>query len=113
MGRRIILAIVLACLLSTAAHAATYTLAWDAETSGTATGYRVFWHDATGSYDYNTPGCDVDDLILQCDVTVSGAFPFYFVARAYNANGESVDSNEVISVSSATSGSVFNGSVLR
>jgi hypothetical protein len=67
------------------------TLAWDA--SSGADGYRLFSREEGQSYNYNWPdweGADTTGTVtgLAQDTT------YYFVVRAYNAYGESGDSNE-------------------
>lgn len=80
-------------ILTTRAEAANVTLAWDPN-NPTPDGYRVFQRSENGSYDYSRPACDTQ----QTTCTIIGLQPlntYYFVARAYMANEESGDSNEV------------------
>ena len=68
-------------------------LQWDAST-GEVTGYRVYYGTTqggpyTGQYEVATTSCDIANLPLQENRT------YYFVVRAYNAAGESGNSNEV------------------
>ena len=78
---------------STEASAFDIALAWDA--SPGATGYKLFHHEEGQNYNYNHPSCDVQDTncaVFGLDATKTN----YFVVRAYNAFGESGNSNEVM-----------------
>ncbi len=68
------------------------SLQWDAST-GEVTGYRVYYCTTQGgpysaNYAVSTTSCDLANLPLQENTTC------YFVVRAYNAAGESENSNE-------------------
>ena len=76
-----------------AAHAANITLAWDANAPAPE-GYLVFMRVDGQSYDYSKPSCKTD----QTTCTIIGLVPattYFFVARAYVAEDQSGDSNEV------------------
>ena len=81
-------------LLLTAASpggAAEVKLAWDPP-SGTPTGYKVYWGEASGNYTNSL------DAGLATTATVHGlqiGRTYYFAATAIYSDGESVYSNEV------------------
>jgi hypothetical protein len=83
-----------------AAHAVQVTLAWDPPTAGTPDGYRLFYRLQNESYDYNNP--DWQGSTNTCTVSNLQDTTTYFVVRAYNAAGESGDSNEAIYQPAAT-----------
>ena len=69
------------------------TLEWDAS-SGKLDGYKVFVREEWEPFDYENPewqgtttNCTIYGLIKGLN--------YYFVVRAFNASGESEDSNEV------------------
>ena len=67
------------------------TLTWN--TSGGATGYKLFHREAGQSYNYSVPdwqGPGTTGTVYGLD----GSKIYHFVVRAYNSNGESGDSNE-------------------
>ena len=67
------------------------TLAWD--TSSGADGYRLFYREDGQGYNYATP--DWEGSGTTCTVYgLDDLTTYHFVVRAYNANGESGDSNE-------------------
>lgn len=87
-------------------------LQWDAST-GEVTGYRVYYGTTQGGpytaqYEVATTSCDIANLPLQENRT------YYFVVRAYNAAGESGDSNEAsYTVQDATPPAVPKGVIAQ
>ncbi len=80
---------------SAAAFAGTVKLAWDANTESDLAGYRVFSHNAGGSYDYLSPTWSGIENSCTLENLDEGS-GYYFVVRAFNTAGvESGDSNEV------------------
>ncbi len=78
-------------LCSSVAFAADVTLAWNAS-SGTD-GYRLFSREQGQSYNYSSP--DWEGTATTGTVTgLTHGTTYYFAVRAYNAYGESGDSNE-------------------
>jgi hypothetical protein len=76
------------------AHAIQVTLAWDPPATGTPDGYRVFYRLEGQSYDYSNPDWQGSDTT--CTIPNLQDTTTHFVVRAYNAAGESGDSNEAI-----------------
>jgi Viral BACON domain len=76
------------------AQAIQVTLAWDPPATGTVDGYRLFYHLEDQSYDYSHP--DWQGSTTTCTISNLQDITTYFVVRAYNADGESGDSNEAI-----------------
>ena len=77
---------------SSAAYAIQVSLAWDPPATGTPDGYRLFYRLQGQSYNYSQPawqGSTTTGTISNLQDTTT-----YFVVRAYNASGESGDSNE-------------------
>ena len=72
------------------AHADQVTLAWDA--SSGADGYRLFYRQDGQSYNYSSPVWEGVGTIGTIDLDSEATH--YLVIRAYNAYGESGDSNE-------------------
>lgn len=68
-------------------------LAWDAS-SGAVTGYRVYYGTAQGTYNQNKDVGNVTQYSLST-LPLTERQTYYFVARAYNAAGESGNSNMV------------------
>jgi hypothetical protein len=81
-------------LSSSAAYAIDITLAWDPPATGTPDGYRVFYHLDGESYDYSNPAWDGPET--SCTISNLQDVTTYFIVRAYNAAGESPDSNEAV-----------------
>jgi len=75
-------------LISSVAHSA--TLRWDRSTG--ATGYTVYFTDGVGNFNYSVG--DVDN-VPDIDTTLQlvPGVDYTFTVRAYNAIGESADSN--------------------
>jgi hypothetical protein len=88
-------------LYGSVAHAIQITLAWDQPATGTPDGYRVFYHLDGESYDYSNPAWDGPET--SCTISNLQDVTTYFVVRAYNASGESLDSNEAVYQPGATS----------
>lgn len=85
--------------LTASASAAEIRLAWDASSSP-VDGYRVFCREQGENYHYTRPvweGSALTCTIYDLDEHVT----YYFVVRAYNASGESGDSNEACSAKSS------------
>jgi hypothetical protein len=82
------------------AHAIQVSLAWDPPATGTPDGYRVFYRLQEQSYDYSNPDWQGSDTT--CTISNLRDITTYFVVRAYNAVGESGDSNEAIYQPAAT-----------
>ena len=84
---------VIICILSiaVAAPAAQVHLAWDAS-SGTVSGYRIYYGNNSGSYPKNIKVGNVTDYVVS-NLQMDSAY--YFVVRSFNSYGESGDSNEV------------------
>jgi hypothetical protein len=85
---------------ASAAHAIQVSLAWDPPATGTPDGYRVFYRLEGQSYDYSNPDWQGSDTA--CTLSNLQDITTYFVVRAYNAAGESGDSNEAIYQPAAT-----------
>jgi Viral BACON domain/Fibronectin type III domain len=83
------------------AHAVQVTLAWDPPATGTLDGYRVFYRLQNESYDYSNP--DWQGSTNTCTISSLQDTTTFFVVRAYNAAGESPDSNEATYQPVATS----------
>jgi hypothetical protein len=83
------------------AQALQITLAWDPPATGTPDGYVVFYHLDGQSYDYSHP--DWQGSGTACTIPNLQDTTTYFVVRAYNAAGESPDSNEAVYQPAATS----------
>jgi hypothetical protein len=83
------------------AQALQITLAWDPPATGTPDGYLVFYHLDGQSYDYSHP--DWQGADNTCTIPNLQDATTYFVVRAYNAAGESPDSNEAVYQPAATS----------
>ena len=73
------------------AHADQVTLAW--EPSSGADGYRLFYRHDGRSYNYSSPAWEGAGTI--CTIDLDSEATYYLVIRAYNAYGESSDSNEI------------------
>jgi hypothetical protein len=74
----------------------TATLAWDAVTDPSLSGYRVYYGTAPGTYLQPVgQGLDVGDVTTYSVTGLSSGTRFYFASTAYTSNGESTYSNEV------------------
>ena len=74
-------------------HAAQVTLAWDGN-DPMPDGYRLYQHLENQNYDFNQPAWEGSATSCSLDNLQDGAV-YYFVIRAYVADQESGDSNEV------------------
>ena len=88
----------LALLTASYAQAAQVHLAWNAS-SGSVTGYRIYYGTSPGSHPTRVEAGNVTDYIV---TGLSENVMYYFVVRAYNNYGESADSNEVSWISTST-----------
>ena len=74
------------------AAAGVVTLAWDASSSPSVRGYRLYYGPASGNYRYNV---DVGNYTA-CTVVVQEGATYYFAVKAYDSTGnESGFSSEV------------------
>ncbi|MCD4720922.1 MAG: fibronectin type III domain-containing protein, partial [Desulfobacula sp.] len=72
-------------------HASDSMLKWDAST-GDVTGYTIYYGLSQGSYPFSEDVGNVTQYSLN-NFSLSEGTTYYFVVRAYNAAGESGDSN--------------------
>ena len=89
--RRLILIVAFWFVLLAPFSAFGASLVWDAST-GTVDGYIIYYTDGTNQYNYNNGqslSCDLSNLNLAPGVE------YTFTVRAYNAAGESGDSNSI------------------
>jgi hypothetical protein len=68
-------------------------LNWNAV--GVASGYRVYFRDATGTYQQFGQGVDVGPAITYQVPNLNPGTTYHFVVTSYDANAESLFSNEV------------------
>lgn len=66
------------------AHAASLTLAWNANTDGNTSGYVVYWGNKPGVY---VSSLDVGNQTTRTLTGLVDGSPYYFVVRAYNSSG--------------------------
>jgi hypothetical protein len=70
---------------------------WDAPVGGSSpTGYRLYWGTSSGSYPngpHEDAGFNLSELHNALGLAVDTTY--FVVARAYNGDGESVNSNEI------------------
>ena len=90
--KRVFWAVLMVLGLTSAAHAATVTLAWDASTTSSVTGYKIYVSTTTGVYG---SGIDVGKVLTYTVPGLAEGTKYYFVATAYNPGQESGYSNEV------------------
>ncbi len=80
-------------VLSTTVSAANVTLAWNASPDPRATGYEIFYGQASGDY---TSSVNAGSNLNAAITGLTPGLTYYFAAAAYYANGdESVFSNEI------------------
>ena len=91
-------------LCSSVAFAADVTLAWNA--SSGADGYRLFSREQGQSYNYSSPDWEGTGTTGSVIGLAQGT-TYYFVVRAYNAHGESGDSNEESTTIGSTNQHLF------
>ena len=76
-----------------AAQAGSVTLAWNPNTDGNTTGYKIYWGFQPGVY---TASLDVGNVTTRLLTGLLDGAPYYFVVRAYNSSRvESGPSTEV------------------
>lgn len=97
-------ALVVFAVCITPTHAATdVTLAWDANTEQDLAGYRVYQSTAPGVYDKSTSKvCDVDKTIATCTISGLPDGAYYWVATAYDGQGNESDFSNEVSFSADT-----------
>lgn len=102
--RRLVVTCLAALVLLTASYAfaAQVHLAWNAS-SGSVTGYRIYYGTSPGSHPTKVEAGNVTDYIV---TGLSENVMYYFVVRAYNSYGESADSNEISWISTSTTTTV-------
>jgi len=89
-------------LFPSLAMSADVTLAWDPVTDDNIAGYHIYARETGESYNYDYP--EWEGSTAQATLTgFDGVESYYFVVRAYDADGEeSGDSNEVFWSPSST-----------
>ena len=106
---RIVLACRLVLTLSSVAEAGNLTLAWNPNSDGNTTGYRVYWGHQSGVYGGSV---DVGNVTTWRFNGLADGVPYYFVMRAYNAAGvlsaPSIEVSTRVGVKTATTGD-FSG----
>lgn len=80
-------------LCTTLAFGADVNFQWGAS-SGQVDGYRIYWGD-TSDGPYPNQLCETDRATLNYLASLEDEREYYLVCRAFNAYGESEDSNEV------------------
>lgn len=80
-----------------AAPAIVRNFLWDApSTGGSPTGYRIYWGTSTGvhaSGPHEDTGTPLQELYTALGLAADTTY--YVIARAYNGDGESGNSNEI------------------
>ena len=66
------------------AQAANVTLAWDASSDPSVTGYNLYWGNLPGSY---LSSLNVGKVTQAAIGGLTDGMPYYFVVRAYNSSG--------------------------
>src|SRR5215203_4729953 len=78
---------------SRAAQAATITLAWDPDTTGTVTGYVLYWGVQSGQYSQSMTLGKVTSATV---TPATNESMIYFAVRSFNSAGMSALSQEVV-----------------
>lgn len=89
-------------------YSADVYLQWDA--SSGATGYRLYY--GTNSGDYSNI-VDVGDTAGYTLTGLDAKLTYYFVVRAYDSDGESGNSNELVIAASSSTPAVPSAPILR
>ena len=91
---RLVPFLILCCLVPVgfAAHAASLTLAWDANNEPDLAGYKVYYGTSSGSYG---AGVDVGDTLQHTFTGLNEGVTYYFAARAYADGNQSAYSEEL------------------
>ena len=88
--------VVLAILVFLAGTVQAESLRWDAPPAGNVTGYIVYYGEQSGSRVYHS---NVGNVTLfpnfNTVLPLQPGVEYFFIIRAYNGVGESLDSNEV------------------
>jgi len=90
---RIFVMTVLLLISGRVANAASVTLAWDPDTSGTVTGYILYWGTTSGQYTQSQTLGNVTSVTV---TPAANESMVYFAARSYNSVGMSALSQEVV-----------------
>jgi hypothetical protein len=80
-------------LYTTTLFAGQVTLAWDAADNPSLSGYHLYKRLENQGYDYNSPAWS--GTATTCTIDQLSENTYYFVARAFDGDNESVNSNEV------------------
>ncbi len=94
MGQKVncfIITVFIIAIYSIPLYAADPMLKWDAST-GDVSGYTIYYGLSQGSYPFSKDVGNVTQYSLS-NFSLSAGTTYYFVLRAYNASGESGDSN--------------------
>ena len=86
-----LITVFLIAIYSIHVHAADPMLKWDAST-GDVSGYKIYYGLSHGNYPFSEDVGNVTQYSLS-NFSLSESTTYYFVVRAYNASGESGDSN--------------------
>jgi hypothetical protein len=95
IGVTLLLSFGFALLSPQLASAVDITLSWNANGEADLDGYRIFYREDGGSYDYNNP--DWEGIDTTCTISnLDDNTEYHFVARAFDTSGnESADSDEI------------------
>jgi hypothetical protein len=101
-----VLALVILLMIPVTAHAGRISLAWNASTEQSVTGYRLYYGTASGVY---TESIDVGASTTYTVQSLTNGTRYYFVVKAYTAAGlESAASNQVNGLPTNVGPSVLN-----